>query len=121
MPKPTSTDLLDPAGPDYIAPQDRPERLPERRDGALSYGIVPSPTGAWRACPTCRHVAWRTAPGSPVYECACPPAPWAMGCHTERWYFQDWPPGRPQEDAQATQDRIAAAVAESVGRFGPRR
>lgn len=82
---------------DYIAPDDR-VIPPVVMDGALSLGIPPHPAGAYQPCPICRHISWRTAPGSPVYECGCPPGP--RGCHyPAAARFSAFPASLPPDEA----------------------
>ncbi len=62
---------------DYVPPDERPATLPVRMDGPISLGVEPDL--ARTGCPWCNHVAWRVGPGSPDFECACPPSP--RSCH----------------------------------------
>jgi hypothetical protein len=93
--------------PDYIPPG--PGRvIPTPTRDELLDGGVRHPGKAWIRCPGCHSPAWRTAPGSPVYECSSvvgprglhPPTqqPDADGVPQIAWSpyrFQEFPVGLP--------------------------
>ncbi len=90
-------DPADPADPaasapvrsrDYIPPAERPTSLPVIVRGGVSYGLEPDP--ARTGCPYCGHVAWRTAPRSTSFECACY-SPQGRACHATRKIFAPFP------------------------------
>jgi hypothetical protein len=95
---------------DFVPLSDRPARIPSIHDGPLSLGLVPSPGHAWRACPSCAHVAWRTAPGRNEWQCACPPEPHGRNCHVGEYTFRDCPASPQTLDALADAEIVAMAL-----------